>query len=173
MPKFDSFAESLARLLPAELQLAVLGCEIPGLDGGPEDHELQDQLKQSKKLDWGNATARATDLAESGLWLLSGDLDRSHSISQSIDNSTGSFWHGIMHRREGDYGNAKYWFRRAGNHPALQDVFSNSAGDYLDPFDFVDACESAQRRKRGDAERCKVAQWIEWQALMLHSLRSH
>ncbi len=59
------------------------------------------------------------ELAESALWLLAGDLDRSHEISQRIDTREGAFWHGIMHRREGDFWNAKYWFRKVGNHPVF------------------------------------------------------
>ena len=54
-----------------------------------------------------------------GLWLLHNFLDESHRISQSIETPTGSFWHGIMHRREGDFSNAKYWFRRVGAHPVF------------------------------------------------------
>src|SRR5262245_25728404 len=37
----------------------------------------------------------------SGLWLRHDWLDQSHTISQGIENSTGSWWHAIMHRREG------------------------------------------------------------------------
>jgi hypothetical protein len=60
--------------------------------------------------------------ALAGLYLLADDLNASHEISQSIQTPTGSYWHGIMHRREPDYGNAKYWFHRVGRHPIYQDV---------------------------------------------------
>jgi hypothetical protein len=50
------------------------------------------------------------------LWLRFDFLDRSHHISQAIDTPEGSFWHGVMHRREPDFFNAKYWFRRVGRH---------------------------------------------------------
>src|SRR3954470_2488437 len=55
----------------------------------------------------------------SALWLHFDWLDESHRISQSIDIPTGSFWHAIMHRREGDFSNSKYWYARCANHPAL------------------------------------------------------
>jgi hypothetical protein len=50
------------------------------------------------------------------LWLRLDFLDESHEISQSIDTPEGSFWHGVMHRREPDFMNARYWFRRVGRH---------------------------------------------------------
>jgi hypothetical protein len=42
-----------------------------------------------------------------GLWLLYDFLDESHTISQNLGTPTGSYWHGLMHRREPDYDNPK------------------------------------------------------------------
>jgi len=57
---------------------------------------------------------------KAGLHLWNDSLDRSHSYAQLIeDNPTGGYWHGLMHRMERDYSNAKYWFYQAGAHPAM------------------------------------------------------
>ena len=102
---------------------------------------------------------------QSGLLLWNDALDASHTISQGLESRTGSYWHGIMHRREPDYSNAKYWFRRVGVHPtfpALREralallqsgsTESDSLADYIeaigeiedwDAFRFVDWCQAA------------------------------
>ena len=107
------------------------------------------------------------DAVQSGLLLWNDALDASHTISQNIESRTGSYWHGIMHRREPDYSNAKYWFRRVGVHsifPVLREraltllqsgsTESDSLAEYTeaiegaeewDAFRFVDWCEAADR----------------------------
>jgi hypothetical protein len=84
-----------------------------------------------------------------GLWLVHDFLDESHRISQDLHTWYGSYWHGIMHRREPDPDNAKYWFRRVAKNPVYEALASQWAdlgatGDW-DPFAFVDRCE----RERG------------------------
>lgn len=62
-----------------------------------------------------------------GLWLWQDYLDESHEICQAIETASGSWWHAILHRREGDFGNAKYWYMKVGNHPARAAVANNAA----------------------------------------------
>jgi hypothetical protein len=42
-----------------------------------------------------------------------GNWNGAHAIAQEIDDSTGSWIHAYLHRKEGDLGNAGYWYRRA------------------------------------------------------------
>ncbi|WP_281886043.1 hypothetical protein [Paenibacillus sp. YYML68] len=55
---------------------------------------------------------------KAGLHVWNESLDDSHELSQQLHTREGSYWHGMMHRMEGDYSNADYWFRMAGGHPA-------------------------------------------------------
>jgi len=43
-----------------------------------------------------------------------GDWDAAHRVAQDIDDKSGAWVHAYLHRKEGDLGNAGYWYRRAG-----------------------------------------------------------
>jgi hypothetical protein len=124
----------------------------------------------------------------SAVWLYHDFLDESHTISQEIETTTGSYWHGLMHRREPDYFNSKYWFRRVGDHAAFgplsaaareaaQTVDEPKAaflkhGGGWDPFAYVDLCESAAGRGSPAEQLCRHIQLLEWQILFDHCYRS-
>ena len=74
----------------------------------------------------------ANENLQGGLWLYVDELDRSHDISQGIHDATGSFWHGIMHRREGDFGNSHYWFNKVGHHPAMDAIPGYDGPGFID-----------------------------------------
>jgi hypothetical protein len=48
-----------------------------------------------------------------------GDWDKAHATAQDLHDRTGSLVHAYLHRREGDNGNAAYWYRKAGEPAAL------------------------------------------------------
>ena len=114
-------------------------------------------------------SASDADCVRSGLFLYFCALDESHIISQGIHTPSGSYWHGIMHRQEGDWSNAKYWFRRTGSHPVFDDL-ERETGARWDPFEFVDRCSRAATG-REDAREPTALQLIEWRFLMRHCYR--
>ncbi len=179
MPTIAEFANALIDTLPVPLREAVIEAEMPSLGDGPRNSTLIQWCKEAENslvpghslaspghMDALDLSSRAQKPFLSGMWLLAGDIDRSHTISQDIGSAEGSFLHGIMHRREGDFGNAKYWFRRVGTHTVFDQIETESDGLYSDPFDFVDDCSN----RSGDASQLILTQWIEWQSLMTYLL---
>lgn len=47
-------------------------------------------------------------------WDARGDWDRAHAEAQKADSAAGDWVHAYLHRKEGDVGNAGYWYARAG-----------------------------------------------------------
>ena len=43
-----------------------------------------------------------------------GDWDGAHEAAQADGGGAGDWVHAYLHRKEGDAGNAAYWYRRAG-----------------------------------------------------------
>lgn len=115
-----------------------------------------------------------------GLWLYHDYLDESHGISQDLGSAEGSYWHALMHRRELDFGNAKYWFRRVGKHPifgtlslkaaqlaagAPQEATFLTRSSRWDPYAFVDLCEASLDVQAPCHPLCRQVQRVEWELL--------
>ena len=98
---------------------------LPALGPGTPHQKVQAQLRALTSDDLFLVPVVDDQAAQaffSGLWLGHDFLDQSHNLSQDLHTQEGSYWHGIMHRREPDYSNAKYWFRRVGRHPIFDAV---------------------------------------------------
>ena len=153
--------------LPKHLQTFFKTDSLPGL--GPEqragrltaneiDHATKNPLVRCVALIWHD------------------DLEGSHEISQGIKSPDGSFLHGIMHRREPDYSNAKYWFNRAGEHPAFSEIALRAARtdagrlipvDKWDSFAMVDAvAQVAKHPESKDYRLLQEVQLIELEVLL-------
>jgi hypothetical protein len=140
------------------------------LDAGQSDASTLPRLKSlSVDAAFSNAKVVDRDMAQcclAGVWLLHDYVDESHTISQGIDTPEGSYWHGIMHRREGDFSNAKYWLRHVGEHPVFREI------EDFDPYDFVDQCQAVARGKSDAREECLRIQQAEWEALFDYCYRN-
>ena len=125
----------------------------------------------------------------SALWLWHDYLDESHTLSQKIDTPTGSFWHAIMHRREGDFSNSKYWYARCASHPALA-TLGAQAGSIVhpqpadksllkvvmggfNPSALVDLVEAVHKRPDDPRHRIAVQlQQLEFRVLLQYCTRA-
>lgn len=101
------------------------------------------------------------DAIKSGLLLWNDALDESHTISQGLANSTGSYWHGIMHRREPDYSNAKYWFRRVGTHAIFPEIRERALALYNETSEPSEALASIGKTIVANAA-WDASQFIDW-----------
>jgi hypothetical protein len=121
-----------------------------------------------------------------GLWLWNDGLEECHRIVQNPPDekstSTYAFWHAIMHRREGDFSNSKYWYARCVNHSALQVLAAQApaivnpvpadksllrviAGGW-NPNAFVDLAEAVSENESDSCIKIAVQlQRLEWKIL--------
>ncbi|MFO0976726.1 MAG: hypothetical protein U0996_10035 [Planctomycetaceae bacterium] len=145
-------------------------------------------------------SAYAQKCVEAGILLHHDFLDESHAVSQTLEGvgspATADYWHGIMHRREPDAGNASYWFRRVGSHPALQSLGQNliawltelqvseavlrlaetvlSKRTAVDPYRLIELSQSALKNPGSDVElTVKHIQNLEVFNLLTFSLEDH
>jgi hypothetical protein len=116
-------------------------------------------------------------------------LEASHELSQQVAGPDGSFLHGLMHRREPGYGNARHWFHRVGRHEAFREIARQTTRHLVpahqnellarlvpnglwDPFAFIDACEQVAGAGEADPRRTVLmrVQELEFDALVAHVL---
>jgi hypothetical protein len=55
-------------------------------------------------------------------WDGTGDWQNAHEIAQEVPGTDGAWVHAYLHRKEGDVGNAAYWYRRAAQAAAEGDL---------------------------------------------------
>ena len=166
--------------------------DLPGLGPAPRAGRLpltELNCKVDCFLEEASLPSTLHPLVRSAALLWHDYLDESHSLSQDIHTADGSFLHGIMHRREPDFSNAKYWFHRVGRHRSFSDIAKQVTrllkkegeteleaklaprGDW-DPFAFVDACRQAEESPLPNAgvQSLQAVQEIEFDCLLAHLL---
>jgi hypothetical protein len=166
----------MAVINPADLPpaIAALWGKLPlaALGPGKPRAELRGELETALLALPADRDPDRLAACRAGIWLAFDFLDEAHTISQDLHTSEGSYWHAIVHRREPDAWNSKYWWKRVGRHPVFTELAPAAAalgyagrGTDWDPDAFVDACEA--HRGKGDAteEVLRRVQRAEWELL--------
>jgi hypothetical protein len=159
---------------------------------GPGNPSAKQKLRGLSEKDLLAGPVRSHDDARamlSGLWLWHDWLDESHTLAQSIRTPTGSLWHAIIHRREGDFANSRYWLARCEGHPLFPTMLQQArplvdprpadmmllklAGARWDPVIFVDLVEMVHQRPDDPRHALAVSlQQLEWRLLFDHCTRA-
>ncbi len=98
------------------------------------DGDVDQALRRAEPDAWFEGEPADREMARcalAGLHLWNDNFTESHHLCQGIQTATGSYWHALCHRREGhqgegiqaNLGNARYWFRQVGEHPAFDPVY--------------------------------------------------
>ena len=182
-PARDGLSPLCHSILSARAGQAYTRLVLPSMATPGETEQILGKVRPEQLLESPISRRSEADAMLAALWLWHDALDRSHTISQSIETETGSFWHAILHRREGDFFNAKYWYARCRNHPALAQIPRRAEADVehkpdLLAFDrvvrggswdgsaFVDLVEDVYRDEANPRRSAVVwLQRIEWQVL--------
>ena len=103
--------------------------------------------------------------------------DAAHALVQDASGGEGAYIHGMLHRREPDFWNAKYWFRRAGPMPffkplaeqlkRMKGVEALVGGGSFDAARFVDMVEAGA----SDEVTLKRVQAAEFRVVVDHLAR--
>ena len=171
---------------PAAVQDLIADTRLAPLGPGRPNEAVRTRLKKLTVNDlFAPEKFRDLNLGQSclaGLWLYHDFLDESHKISQDLETAEGAYWHGLMHRREPDFGNSKYWFRRVGPHELFAPLAKSAAelaensdphpsaaflasGKPWDPFAFIDLCEQSYLGRVPCEQLCRLVQEQEWRLL--------
>jgi hypothetical protein len=164
---------------------------LPPLDAGRPDAEVRAKFAALRVADLFSGRAiQDREMAEAcraGLFWYLDCIDEAHTISQDIKTPSGSYWHALVHRREPDFANAKYWFRRVGRH-AIFDPLEVAARELAaassatvpspwDPFWFIDYCEACLTKQEPGEMLARQIQQREWELLFdycyRHAIGSH
>jgi hypothetical protein len=197
---FDPFWDVMIRLVSAGLPIRLSADGTRGLataEDYPEltpapaaestawlRHELAARLRETAQRFPLSAAGQAA--LQAGVWQFHGELEFSHRISQEFEgqgrHQLCDYWHAIMHRREPDFANSRYWFRRIGRQPVFEELAALVTrwlaaesdgrirdwrnrlipGSCWDPLAFVDLAEAARK----DLALDRLARRIQWAEML-------
>lgn len=106
-------------------------------------------------------------------------IEECHPFFQDSTSDLASYWHGMAHRRECDFENARYWFRRAGALPPFAEMRSAASKysadmarqDNWDPYLLTGQCEQEQFGAEELTTELRHLQQVEFELLFDYTWR--
>lgn len=147
-----------SRTVPEIIQYLLARDPLPPLvPNGVYDDALTEEIE---------ATPQPSTL-KAGLYLLNDDLATAHALVQRMEGDPmADYWHAIIHRREGDYSNSRYWFGHVAGEPILTQIYGP---DPNAPNAFVERCRAAGRNVNTELEKFQQGEIAQ----LLAYLESH
>jgi hypothetical protein len=174
MPDYSDFIDRL--LLNPDLLRKLIPTEPLGWDLPAKIRDAGDEtISGGREI----ADAKMFALVRGALLCAADALDAAHRVFQDDPSDLGSYWHGVMHRREGDFDNARYWFRRAGRlpvfdkmHEAAVHVSATMAKQITwDAYLLTGMCEQAKFGDTATVAECVRLQRVEFEQLFAYCWR--
>ncbi len=146
----------------------------------PTDYELVIRMREAddaKIFGGGELLPGApAALVRAALFYYHNALDDSHREAQKGEGDLAAYWRGMVHRREGDFENARHWMRRSGEQPMFQEMQgrASDASPHMsrqsnwDPYLFINLCEqykygeTAYKREIGHLQKVEFAAMFDY-----------
>jgi hypothetical protein len=136
------------------------------------DKQLIHQATAAMEQEIARANGPQATCTRSLLLLAAGDLDQAHRIVQEMSTPDAAYIHGVIHRIDDDFNNARYWFRSTRRHPAGAEMYRRAATCSLamarhsiwDPVLVTDLVETS--RTAGVTDELRAILTIEFEGLL-------
>ncbi|MBV8898931.1 MAG: hypothetical protein JOY92_02320 [Verrucomicrobia bacterium] len=160
-------------MLLQDVRAFVAEAKLPRVspDEPAPDPQLLSRIEAITDSDLGLPERQKAACVRALLWYAAGDLHAAHEIVQPMPGPDGAYIHGMIHRVEDDFDNARYWFSRAAAHPASAEIYRHAvvnstaiaAHPLWDPVYVTDLLE--QSRRTGISEELVTVLRIEFEEL--------
>jgi hypothetical protein len=138
----------------------------------PPDKQLIKRIAATGDREIAEVDSPEVKCIRSLLFLLAGGLDHAHRIVQELSTTDAAYIHGMIHRIDDDFDNARYWFGRASMEAATAEMYRRAAANSLtvashpiwDPILVTEMVEES--RMQGVTDELRAVLRIEFEVLL-------
>jgi hypothetical protein len=138
----------------------------------PPDKQLVKRIAAAEDREIATVDGPEAKCIRSLLLFLTGGLEQAHRIVQELSTTDAAYIHGMIHRIDDDFDNARYWFRRASMEAATAEMYRRAAANSLtvashplwDPILVTEMVETS--RTNGVTDELRAVLRIEFEVLL-------